>query len=184
MADHFWDRYLRRSDRGRGDDRVARNHGARRAGSDSTQHESDGRVSRHWHSRFSRRTRMHSGAGRDHCQHDRPETHASKTSRSWCRRCVRRDIDHLVHRGTRCRFTKRQHARARFASRDRITRRRRAARDHELVLSQNLLGWLDSRAQSPPQKFARERTRQRSGETLAALGIDPARIHFALSRRI
>jgi len=62
----------------------------------------------------------------------------------------------VVDRGADRWFAQRQYVGTRFASRYRVAGSHRVARHHELVLSQNLLGRLDSRPQSPSQVITRE----------------------------
>ena len=127
---------------------------------------------------------MHSGARRNHCEHDRKETRVSPAGRGRRGHRFRRDIDHLVHCRPYRRATERKCSRARFASRNRTPRRDRVACDHELVFSQNLLGRMDPGAQSPPKELARGRERRRNLALAPVVGIDPAGIYVALSRGV
>src|SRR6266550_4744903 len=52
---------------------------------------------------------------------------------------------------------------------------------HELVLSQNLLGRLDSRPQSPAQSLARKRAHSGNFAEASLVGLNLARIHLAIS---
>src|SRR5438093_1635083 len=99
---------------------------------------------------------MYSCSGSDYSQHDRSQTRASPTSRARRGLCLYRHSDHVVDRGADRRFAQRQYVGARFASRYRLAGSHRVTRHHELVLSQNLLGRLDSRPQSPSQGITRE----------------------------
>src|SRR5438067_814834 len=115
---------------------------------------------------------------------DRSQARPSPTSRARRVLCLYRHSDHVVDRGADRRFAKRQHVGARFASCYRLARSHRVTRHHELVLSQNLLGRLDSRPQSPSQGITRECAHCRNFPGASLVWISPARIHLPVSRRI
>ena len=91
---------------------------------------------------------MHFSPGGDHSEHDRRETSLSPAG---CRRSRLRLYRHfadMVHRGRDHEPTNGKCTGSGFASGHRSSRRHCFARDHELVLSQDLLGRLDPRSQS------------------------------------
>jgi len=77
---------------------------------------------------------------RDHSEHDRKQSGAPTSRCDRCRYRVPRDIDHLVRGGPNHRTTNGKCSSTRIASCDRASRSHRSACNHELVLSQDLLG--------------------------------------------
>ena len=85
----------------------------------------------------------------DRCDHGEPDWDEADVSSSrcdWCRYRIPRDIDHLVQRGSNRREAYGNCFSCRIAGCDRASRSHCSACDHELVFSQDLLGWMDSSA--------------------------------------
>ena len=88
---------------------------------------------------------MHSRPRCRHRQHDRSPAKLSETGDVRRRHRFPRHPCDLVRRRRNHEAVERERSRSAFAGSNRTARGDRAACDHELVLSQNLLGRLDSR---------------------------------------